>query len=148
MHYGPRLGHTCDLCGEALVGRVPLQTDGATPLFVTSQNGHLECVQALLEGGAAIDQAMVGCAGSNACVAQGCMVGCPSTLGWHAVGYFGQSLNFAYCSSWARVLLAPRYMAGRPLPSLAIETIARWQQPFSPMALMYTCHWCVFFLMD
>ena len=36
-----------------------LQTDGATPLFIASQSGHLECVQALLGGGAAINQATV-----------------------------------------------------------------------------------------
>ena len=46
----------------ACVCRVVLQTDGATPLLIASQSGHLECVRALLDGGAAINQAMVGCA--------------------------------------------------------------------------------------
>jgi hypothetical protein len=48
------------------VFHVVLQTNGATPLFVASQNGHVECVRALLSGGAAINQAMVGCASSRA----------------------------------------------------------------------------------
>ena len=60
--------HTWDRGGEArhdvwLVCRVVLQTDGTTPLFIASQNGHVECVWALLGGGAAIDQAMVGSTG-------------------------------------------------------------------------------------
>ncbi len=36
-----------------------LQTDGATPLQMASMEGHVECVRALLDGGAAIDQANV-----------------------------------------------------------------------------------------
>ncbi len=48
------------------VCHVVFQTDGATPLFIASQNGHVECVQALLSGGAAINQATVGCASSRA----------------------------------------------------------------------------------
>jgi hypothetical protein len=40
--------------------RVAWQTDGATPVFIASQNGHVECVRALLGSGAAINQAMVG----------------------------------------------------------------------------------------
>jgi hypothetical protein len=48
------------------VCHVVFQTDGATPLFIASQNGHVECVRALLSGGAAINQAMVGCASSRA----------------------------------------------------------------------------------
>ncbi len=47
-----------------------LQTSGATPLFIASQNGHVECVRVLLSNGAAINQAMVGCGwGSVACTA-------------------------------------------------------------------------------
>ncbi len=38
------------------------QTDETTPLYVASYNGHVECVRALLGGGAAINQATVGCA--------------------------------------------------------------------------------------
>jgi hypothetical protein len=45
------------------VCRVVWQTDGATPLYVASCNGHVECVRALLDGGAAINHAMV----SSAC---------------------------------------------------------------------------------
>ncbi len=50
----------------ACVCRVVLQTDGATPLFMASQNGHVECVRALLGGGAATNQAEVSCARSMA----------------------------------------------------------------------------------
>ncbi len=42
------------------------QTDGVTPLQMASMEGHVECVRALLDGGAAINQAMVGCASSVA----------------------------------------------------------------------------------
>jgi hypothetical protein len=42
---------------------VVLQMDGATPLYIASQEGHVECVQVLLGGGAAINQAKVSCAG-------------------------------------------------------------------------------------
>jgi hypothetical protein len=42
--------------------RVVWQTDGVTPLFIASFRGHVECVWALLGGGAAIDQVMVGSA--------------------------------------------------------------------------------------
>ncbi len=42
------------------------QTDETTPLFIASCNGHVECVRALLGGGAAINQAKVGCTGSMA----------------------------------------------------------------------------------
>ncbi len=44
----------CVLCGV-------LQTTGATPLYIASQSGHVECVRALMDGGAAIDQATVRC---------------------------------------------------------------------------------------
>ncbi len=40
--------------------RVAWQTDGATPLCAASYQGHVECVRALLGGGAAINQANVG----------------------------------------------------------------------------------------
>jgi hypothetical protein len=55
--------------------RVAWQTNGETPLFIASKNGHVECVQALLGGGAAINQATVGYAGSMARHRGGCMRG-------------------------------------------------------------------------
>ena len=42
------------------------QTGGFTPLYIASETGHVECVRTLLGGGAAINQAMVGCASSKA----------------------------------------------------------------------------------
>jgi hypothetical protein len=52
-----------------------MQTDGSswTPLHIASQNGHLECVRALLGGGAAINQATVGCGSSMARHGEGCV---------------------------------------------------------------------------
>ena len=38
---------------------VVVQTDGATPLYLASQNGHVEAVQALVGAGAAVNQASV-----------------------------------------------------------------------------------------
>ncbi len=43
-----------------------LQSDGASALYVASQKGRVECVRALLGGGAAINQANVSCAGLTA----------------------------------------------------------------------------------
>ncbi len=43
-----------------------MQTDRATPLYIASQKGHAECVRALLDRGAAINQAEVGCTSSTA----------------------------------------------------------------------------------
>ncbi len=54
---------------------VVLQIDGTTPLFVASCNGHVECVRALLDGGAAIDQAEVGYSRSMAWHCRGCVRG-------------------------------------------------------------------------
>ncbi len=39
------------------------QTDGATALYGACEDGHVDCVQALLSGGAAINQATVGSTG-------------------------------------------------------------------------------------
>ena len=36
------------------------QTTGTTPLYIASQNGHVEAVRALVELGAAVNQAKVG----------------------------------------------------------------------------------------
>jgi hypothetical protein len=64
-HLDHRVRHARDRGGEArhdvlLVCRAVLQTDGATPLFIACQEGKVECVRALLGGGAAINQAKVG----------------------------------------------------------------------------------------
>jgi ankyrin repeat protein len=49
--------------------RALLQTGGSwTPLHAASHKGHVECVRALLDGGAAINKAEVGCASSMACL--------------------------------------------------------------------------------
>jgi hypothetical protein len=48
--------HMVDLCDCHGVD----QMDGATPLFVASQNGHAEVVRALVELGGAVNQATVG----------------------------------------------------------------------------------------
>ena len=37
------------------------QTDGTTPLYTASREGHVEAVKALVELGAAVNQAKVGC---------------------------------------------------------------------------------------
>ncbi len=50
-----------------------LQTNGATPLYAASQNGHVECVQALLDRGAAVNQANVGDCSSMARHCGGCV---------------------------------------------------------------------------
>ena len=50
-----------------------LQANGVTPLYVASQNGHVECVQALLDRGAAVNQATVGVISSMAQHCGGCV---------------------------------------------------------------------------
>ncbi len=51
-----------------------LQTDGCTPLYIASENGHVEAVRALVRAGAAVNQSRVrddcgGCCRSvSACV--------------------------------------------------------------------------------
>jgi hypothetical protein len=42
------------------VRRLVSQTDGATPLYIASQNGHVNCVWILLGWDAAINHARVG----------------------------------------------------------------------------------------
>ena len=42
-----------DLCG------IVVQAGGATPVYMASQNGHLDAVRALLGAGAAVNQATV-----------------------------------------------------------------------------------------
>ncbi len=53
--------HTWDRGGEArhdvwLVCRAVLQRNGRTPLYIACDNGHIECLLALMDGGAAINQ--------------------------------------------------------------------------------------------
>jgi hypothetical protein len=75
------------------VCRVVLQTDGATPLFIASQSGHVECVRALLGGGAAINQARVSYA---------------SSMARHCGGYSRWDLwGFAHASVHLRGWVAP-----------------------------------------
>ena len=50
------------------------QTTGATPLYIASQEGHVEAVRALVELGAAVNQA--------------------------TVGLFDMSLGLAVCTDW------------------------------------------------
>jgi hypothetical protein len=84
--------------------RVVWQTTGATPLLIASDQGHVECVRALLDGGAAINQATVGCTGSMARHRGGLCVGISvgdcaharvcswlGALGWHALEGLGET---------------------------------------------------------
>ncbi len=65
-----------------------LQTDGWTPLFTASFVGHVECVRALLGGGAAIDQARVGCTSSMARhPGSAVCVGLPGSLLYRALSF-------------------------------------------------------------
>ncbi len=56
-----------------LVSRVVLQTGEFTPLYIATEEGHVKCVRALLDGGAAINQAKVCCARSMARHGGGCV---------------------------------------------------------------------------
>ncbi len=91
------------------------QTDGRTPLLVASQEGHVECVRALLDGRAAINQAAVGstismarrrvglCVGvSMAACVHACMCILSSALGCPAVvGLGGVTVEpMSYFRSW------------------------------------------------
>jgi hypothetical protein len=76
--------------------------DGWTPLHIASPNGHEECVRALLDRGAAINQAKVGCTFWTAeycggCMCAGmfgghraCMCSLWGVLGWNAVECVGE----------------------------------------------------------
>ncbi len=84
--------------------RVVWQTDGATPLYIASHMGHVDCVQALLDSGAATDQARVGSTSSMAqnrgglCCTRGtagacvhsCVCSWLGALGWLALEGFGE----------------------------------------------------------
>ncbi len=70
------------------------QMYGATPLFFASYKGHVECVHALLDRGAAINQAMVGSTRSMARHRGGCVSGVPcepDCLHLHVVGCAGMA---------------------------------------------------------
>jgi hypothetical protein len=61
----------CVMCCS--VCRVAWQVEGATPLYIASQNGHVECLWALLSGGAATNPATVGSAKSMTWPCGGCV---------------------------------------------------------------------------
>ena len=95
----------------ACVCRAVLQTDGGTPLHIANQTGHVECVRALLDGGAAINQAKVGWASSMARHCGGYSRGDPwepcrmhvQLVGW---------LPFVRRRAWAREGLAHAALEG------------------------------------
>ncbi len=60
---------------------VVFQTSGATPLYIASRNGHVECVRALLDRGAVINQAKVGCPAWMVKYCGGCL--CAGMCGRH-----------------------------------------------------------------
>jgi hypothetical protein len=81
---------------------VVLQTDGWTPLHSASESGHVDCLRALLGGGAAVNQATVCSTGSMArhrgvlCARSplgayvlACVCSRLGALGWRALEGFG-----------------------------------------------------------
>jgi hypothetical protein len=75
------------------VFRAVCQMDGATPLYVASQKGFLECVRMLLDRGAAIDQAMVGYSMSMARHCEGFACATP----WETIRLHGNSSGAPGC---------------------------------------------------
>ncbi len=78
-----------------------LQTGGTTPLYIACEKGHVKCVRALLDGGAGINQATVGCASSMARHCGGYSRGDPwepCRMHVHLVGW----LPSARRRAWAR----------------------------------------------
>jgi hypothetical protein len=74
-----------------------LQASGATPLYIASENGHVECVRALLDRGASINQAEVGCTTWMAeyfgsCVCAG-MCGRHCACEWSLCGALGWNVD-------------------------------------------------------
>jgi hypothetical protein len=112
----------CVCCAES-------QTTGATPLCIASQNGHVECVRALLDGGAAINQAKVGCVSSMARHCRGlcgtllraCMcswlgaVGCDAVegSGYEVVKPMSHTKGWGASRSSAAAHVSYRYCDGR-----------------------------------
>jgi hypothetical protein len=79
--------------------RVAWQTKGATPLYIANKNGHVECVRALLDGGAAINQATVGRTSSMARHRGGCVCG----ASWEPACVHAFLLQLVGCAGMARV---------------------------------------------
>jgi hypothetical protein len=78
---------------------VVLQTGGATPLYIASENGHVECMWALLDFGAAINQTTVGCAVWTAEYCEGCV--CAGMSGMRRACM----CSFVGCAGWIAVQL-------------------------------------------
>jgi hypothetical protein len=77
--------------------RVVWQMNGATPLLIASRKGRLDCVRALLDGGAAINQADVSSTSSMARHRGGCVRVPPGSLRACV------SLQLVGCAGMARV---------------------------------------------
>ncbi len=79
------------------------QTGGFTPLYIASQSGHVECVRALLDGGAAVNQAMVGSTSSMARHGRDCVCG----DAWEAAGMRACTRLDACVEGYLRVVMEP-----------------------------------------